>query len=123
MLGPLVIGGEAWGVAEVEPGDPRLVDRTGEARLAVTDPATRTVSVLRGLEPPLLDRVLLHEAAHAATVSHGLLGALRSFLPSSLWVPTEEWAAALVEAHGIEAAEAASKSLGRPVCVRGFCHD
>ena len=116
------MNGDVWRVVEVEPGDAALVDRTGVARLATTDPATRTVSVAKGLEPPLLDSVMVHEAAHAAMASYGLLGALRSHLPRRLWVPTEEWAAQLVEGYGIEAAQAASQALGRPVCTRGFCN-
>lgn len=74
-----------------------------------------------GIEPPLLDRVMVHEAAHAATVSHGLLGGIRSQVPQELWVPVEEWAAQLVENHGLEVLAAASSSLGRPVCMSGLC--
>lgn len=115
------MNGDVWSVVEVEPGDARLTDRTGTARLATTDPATRTVAVARGLEPPLLDSVMLHEAAHAASVSYGTLAELRAFLPRVYWVPTEEWAARLVERHGIEAARAASEALGRPICIKGDC--
>jgi hypothetical protein len=65
---------------------------------------------MRGLEPPLLDRVALHEAAHAVASARG------TGLSSEL-------AAMAVEAHGLEAAHVASKILGRPVCVWGFCGD
>ena len=114
--------GEAWRVAEVSPDDPRLVDRTGARRVATTDPTTRTVHVSRAVSPPLLDRVMVHEAAHAITISHGLLESIRAVVPEPYWVPVEEWAAQLVEEHGIEAAELASQALGRPVCVHGRCH-
>ena len=119
---PVVIGGDVWGVLEAEPGDPALTDRTGRERLATTDPATRTVHVVRGLRPPLLDRVVLHEMAHAVTVSHGLLGALRKMVPGGSRVAVEEWAAGLVEGYGLEAAAMASEALGRPVCVDGRCY-
>lgn len=119
---PFTVGGELWRVQRVPAGDPRLVDRTGAARLATTDPATRTVSIHEGVMPPLLDRVLLHEVAHAVTLSWGLLGGLRSNAPRQSWVPLEEWAARLVESHAIEAVDAASAALGRPVCVRGLCY-
>ena len=66
---------------------------------------------------------MLHEMAHAITVSYGLLGPLRDALPSRYWVDVEEWAAQLVESHAIEATRAASVALGRPVCIRGVCDD
>lgn len=118
---PFVVNGELWRVVRVPAGDPSLVDRTNTPRLATTDPSTRTISVLDTVTPPLLDRVMLHEAAHAITVSWGLLGRVRPLVPMESWVPVEEWAAQLVEGHAIEAVAAASRSLGRPVCVNGAC--
>lgn len=118
---PFVVGGEVWQVVTVPPSDPRLTDRTGRERLATTDPSTRTVHVNATLRPPRLDRVLLHEVAHAITVSHGLLTTLRSRLPTESWVHAEEWSAQLVENYALEAVRAASEALGRPVCVRGIC--
>lgn len=107
----------------VNPGDPRLVDRQGFKTLGTTDPATMTIHLSDEMEPPLLDRVMLHEAAHAVTISYGLLDALRDRLPPQYWVWAEEWACHLVEAYGMEASQLASEALGRPVCVRGFCDE
>lgn len=121
-MGPFVANGEAWRVIRVPAGDPRLIDRTDTPRLATTDPASRTVWVLDTLRPPLLDRVMVHEVSHALTVSYGLLDGLRASIPRHSWVDAEEWAARLVEGYGIEAAALASESLGRPVCVRGYCY-
>lgn len=105
----------------VEPGDARLIDRTGYEKLATTDPSTRTIHLSSALRPPLLDRVVLHEVAHAITITHSLLGRLRDSMPPYSWVPAEEWSASLVENHSIEALDAATSILGRPVCVRGLC--
>ena len=69
----------------------------------------------------VLIATVLHEVAHAVTVSHGMLGALRSQIPTGAWVPAEEWAAQLLEGHAIEAVDIASAALGRPVCVDGRC--
>ena len=118
---PFSVNGEVWRVVRVPAGDPRLVDRTGGSKLAVTDEETRTVSVLDTLRPPLLDRVVLHEVAHAVTVSHGLLPEVRRGTLSGDVIGVEEWAAQLVENHAIEALQAARTALGRPVCVRGEC--
>lgn len=71
----------------------------------------------------MLDRVLLHEVAHAVTMEHGLLATLRQSLPDRFWIPVEEWAAQLVENHSIEAVEAATMALGRRICIGGLCSD
>ncbi len=110
------IGGEVWHIMTVPAGDPRLIDRTGTATIATTDHATRTICIMDSVRPPLLDRVLLHEMAHAVAMSRGLLPA-----PVDR-VGVEEWAAGMVESHGIEMVGLASEVLGRPVCVEGWCH-
>lgn len=118
---PFVINGQTWRVIRVPAGDPRLVDRTGTGRLAVTDSTDRTVYVNERLVPPLLDRVMLHEVAHAITVSWGLLQQVRSDALRGDIIGVEEWAAQLVENHAMEAVQATSEALGRPICVRGLC--
>lgn len=120
---PFAINGDVWGVIRVPAGDPRLIDRTGTPRLAVTDASDRTVYVRDDLVPPLLDRVMLHEVTHAITVSWGLLPQVRNDALRGDVVGVEEWAAQLVENHAMEAVQAASRALGRPVCVRGLCSD
>lgn len=120
---PFVVNGRLWRVVRVPPDDPRLMDRTGVRRIATADPSTNTVCVSEEVSPPLLDRVMVHEVAHAVTMSYGLLDSLHDMVPPDRWVPVEEWAAELVEKYGMEAMALASESLGRPVCVRGLCYD
>ena len=105
----------------VDPGDPRLIDRTRTLRLATTDPVTNTIYLSNDLRAPLIDRVLLHEVAHAVTMSYGLLDDLHASLPIESWIPAEEWSARLLEVHGMEAIALASESLGRPLCIKGYC--
>jgi len=118
---PIVLNGEVWRVVTASPDDPLLVDRTNTLRLATTDPVSHTIRISSEVKPPLLDRVLLHEVAHAITVSYGLLGNLHNILPKSLWIPVEEIIAQIVENFSIEAAIISSESLARPLCVRGYC--
>lgn len=120
---PFVINGDVWRVARVPAGDPSLIDRTDTPRIAVTDARDRTVYVRNDLTPPLLDRVMLHEVAHAITVSWGLLPDVRSGVMRGNIIDVEEWAAQLVENHAMEAVQAARRALGRPICVRGLCSD
>ena len=102
-------------------GSPTLIDRTGKAKLATTDPKKREIHLLDTLRAPLLDKVMLHEVAHAIMVSHDMLKRMRQAVPEQFWFPVEEWAAQLIENHSIEAARVASDALGRPVCVFGHC--
>jgi hypothetical protein len=123
MPKPIVINGDVWRVVRVPAGDPSLIDRTGTRRLATTDPRTKTISVSQDVQPPLLDRVTLHEVAHAVTFSWGLLPRMRREVLRGDIIGAEEWAAQLVENHSVEALRLASEALGRPVCVRGECFD
>ena len=118
---PVTIGGDVWRVVRVPAGDPSLVDRTGNERLGTTDPSTMTVAVLDSLDPPLLDRVMLHEMAHAVTISHELLPRLRRDVMRGDIIGVEEWSAQMVEGYAFEAIRAASEALDRPICVKGLC--
>lgn len=117
----VLINGELWQINRVSPGSPLLFDRTGNLRVATTDASTRSIYLSNKLVPPMLDRVLLHEITHAITISYNLLPPLRTQIPETLWVMVEEWSAELVERHGIEAVILASETLGRPLCIMGYC--
>ena len=119
----VAINGDLWRVVRVPAGDPSLIDRTGTRRLATTDPRTKTISISRDVQPPLLDMVTLHEVAHAVTLSWELLPRMRREVMRGDIIGVEEWAAQLVENHALEAVRAASEALGRPICVRGLCGD
>lgn len=109
---PIVVNGDVWRVSLVDPDDPRLVDRTGSSCLATTDPSTMGVYVSRDLGGDMLARVVRHEAAHCAMVSHGLTYQLRKMLPESAWVPVEEWVCNFLADYGPEVLHAASVSIG-----------
>lgn len=119
----VAINGDVWRVVRVPAGDPSLIDRTGTRRLATTDPRTKTISISRDVQPPLLDKVTLHEVAHAVTLSWELLPRMRREVTRGDIIGVEEWAAQLVENHALEAVRAASEALGWPICVRGLCGD
>ena len=120
---PFTINGDVWRVVRVPAGDPRLIDRTDSLKLATTDEGSMTICVRDDIKPPLLDRVVLHEVAHAITISWGLLPQLRSDTLRGDIIGVEEWSAQLVENYALEAVEAARTALGRPVCIRGLCSD
>ena len=109
---PIVVNGDVWRVRLVDPGDPRLVDRTGSPCLATTDPLARTVCISREVEGDLLGRVVRHEAAHCAMISYDLTYQLRKMLPESAWIPAEEWVCNFLADYGPEVVHAASVAMG-----------
>lgn len=117
MIGPIVINGDVWRPQVVDPGDPRLRDRTGSARIATTDPSTRRVYLSRELRGAFLDRVLLHEAAHCAMISYGLLDELHRIVPEESWIDVEEWACNFLANYGREVVQAVNAALPRPVAL------
>ena len=114
-MNAFVSNGVVWGVIRVPAGDPRLVDHGGTPRIATTDPTTHVIAILDAVEPPLLDRVVLHEVTHAIVMSWGVP---RTLPPAGT---IDELFAQLMEGHALEAVQAATIVLGRPVCVNGLC--
>ena len=114
---PFVMNGDVWRPVMVDPDDPRLWDRTGSARIATTDPSARRVYLSRELRGPFLDRVLLHEAAHCAMVSYGLLEGLHRIVPEESWADVEEWACNFLANYGGEVLQAVSAAMPRPVAL------
>ena len=115
---PFVLNGDLWKPVMVDPDDPRLVDRTGSARIATTDPETRCVYLSHGLRGRYLETVLLHEISHCAMISYGLLDSLHAIVPEESWVPVEEWACNLLADYGAHVFHAASTAIGHPVGVK-----
>lgn len=94
------MNGDVWHVVRVGPGSPALVDRTGTAKLATTDPAHRIICVSSATPPRILPNVVAHEATHAVMVSYGMLPEVRAF--SRDRVAAEEWACSLMADHAAE---------------------
>lgn len=107
-----IMNGYFWRVLRVPPDSRLLVDRTGESRVATTDPKTQCVYLSDALEGDFLKKVLLHELGHCVMLSYGLVLAIRSRLPKSLWIEAEEWCCNLIADYGEEIFEKAHKILG-----------
>ena len=70
-----------WLVYFVDPYSPELVDRTGQLRVATTDPLTHTIYLSEDLSQDFLQRVLLHELGHVTMISYNLLDELHRMVP------------------------------------------
>ena len=121
IVRPLVIGSNVWRVIRVNPGDPFLIDRTGVPKLATTDPTTKTIRMSTDVPLAMYDKVFLHEAAHALMWEAGVTDLLSQVTAEREQVFLEELLAWFLESHSIQVIDAATRSLGRPLCVDGLC--
>lgn len=102
-------------MVKVPDGSPLLVDRTGEHRLATTDPATCLIYLTDSLEGKLLETVLIHEIGHALLVSYNLLYRIHQVVYPDKWIEAEEWLCNFIATYGKEVLDAASSVLGYEV--------
>ncbi len=116
---PLVIRGHVWRIARVLPGDPLLVDKTGTRRIATTDPLARVIRISTEVPLGMFDKVLIHEVSHAMMEEYGINELISDVLDDEILV--EELLAWFMETHGLEIIDAASRVVGRQVCVDMTC--
>lgn len=107
-----LMNGYLWRVKHVSPTSSTLIDRTGEKRLATTDPRTRCIYLSTELYGDFLNRVLLHELGHAIMFSYNLLGRLHSFVLPEYWIDAEEWVCNFIADYGYQIFQIASDILG-----------
>lgn len=97
-----VMNGYLWKVIFVRPTDERLIDRTGELRLATTDFLSCTISLNSELSGCFLRKVLTHELGHCVMFSYDILPALHAFVHPSRWIEAEEWVCNFIADYGDE---------------------
>lgn len=85
------LNGILWRIIFVEPDNPELVDRTGELRVATTNPIKHTIFLSQELHGSFLRTVLIHELGHVAMISYGMLPAIHSMTKPQYWIEMEEY--------------------------------
>ena len=85
------MNGDYWRVRFVSPKDNILIDRTGSRTLAVSDYATKTISIANTLYGELLNRVFIHELGHCVMFSYGLIPDLHRMVKREYWIEAEEF--------------------------------
>lgn len=84
----------------VDPTSPYLIDRTGRATVATTDPIGCTMYISRILDGDFLNHVVIHELGHCAMVSYGLLDEIHATVAPQYWIEAEEWICNFVADYG-----------------------
>lgn len=85
------INGRLWNAVFVDPNHPELVDRTGELRVATTNPIKQTIFLSQSLHGSFLRTVLIHELGHVAMISYGMLPEIHSMTKPQYWIEMEEY--------------------------------
>lgn len=107
------INGYPWQLKFVTSSSPMLVDRTGKATLATTDPRTNTVYICSDIPPNILSTVLVHELGHCIMVSYGLFDDIDKFVKPEYQEYAEEWICNFIADYGYEAF-----TVARPIIFR-----
>lgn len=107
-----MMNGYFWNIKRVDPSSPFLVDRTGNQRVATTDPRTRCVYLSDELEGDFLDTVLLHELGHCVMFSYNLISEIHSFVDEENWIEAEEWICNFIADYGRKIFATAKDVLG-----------
>lgn len=112
MMRTFRMNGQLWYAVRVEPSSSALVDRRGVRTVATTDPQSRLVCLSSALGGDELARVAVHEAAHAAMVSFGLVDEVRRWARPEAQVDAEEWCCNFLADYGAAVFGAASEIAG-----------
>ena len=106
------MNGRLWRVQYVDPYDPMLIDRTGEQRVATTDPHAQMIYILKSLQGDFLQRVLCHELGHAAMISYNMLDEIHRMVKPRYWIEMEEWICNFLADYGLSIFKVAYSLLG-----------
>lgn len=96
------MNGDLWHVKIVNPYSPKLVDRTGELKVATTDPISMTVYLSNRLEGDFFNTVLVHELGHCAMISFNLIDYIRSRVQPEYWIEVEEFMCNFIADYGLK---------------------
>lgn len=112
MLDRFVMNGYLWTVQFVQNNDQRLMDRTGKMTVATTDPESLSVYLSEELTGDFLMTVFIHELAHCALWSFGLLSTIHQMTKSEYWIDIEEFICNFLADYGLKIFKIGYKTMG-----------
>lgn len=105
------MNGFIWRLIFVDPFDPELIDRTGEMRVATTNPIRQIISISSSLNGSFLRTVLIHELCHAAMISYGMLVDIHQMTKPKYWIEMEEFICNVIADRGTNIIQIADQLL------------
>lgn len=89
-----------WSIEVVPHNSPMLVDRTGNERLATTDPDLRKIFLSDQLTGRMKSHVLIHELGHCVIFSYNLQYDIHKAVKQENWLEAEEWICNFIAGYG-----------------------
>lgn len=102
-----LVNGYIWSVVPVKPHSSKLIDQTGEFRVATTDPKTLCIYLNEDLGGDFLDKVIKHELCHCIIFSYDLARYIHKVVPKKYWIESEEWMCNFISKYNDEIAHLA----------------
>lgn len=96
------MNGYLWNVKIINEYSPKLVDRTGELKVATTDPNDLCVYLSDRLEGDLFNTVLIHELGHCAMISFNLIDYIHAHVAQEHWIDVEEFMCNFIADYGLK---------------------
>lgn len=112
MMDYFYMNGYLWHIKIVDPYSKELVDRTGEKRVATTDPNRLCVYLSSELSGDFLITVLIHELGHCTMISYDLIDYIHEMVKQEYWIEAEEFMCNFIADYGIQMYKIAYKVLG-----------
>lgn len=106
------MNGDLWHVKKVNPYSPELVDRTGELRVATTDPNRMMVYLSNQLRGDFFTTVLIHELGHCAMISFDLIDYIHNHVEPENWIDVEEFMCNFIADYGLKIFRTAYELFG-----------
>lgn len=106
------MNGYLWHVKIVNPYSPKLVDRTGELRVATTDPIDFCVYLSSQLKGDFFTTVLIHELGHCTMISFDLIDYIHKHVSPEYWIDVEEFMCNFIADYGLKIFRTAYKLFG-----------
>lgn len=94
------MNGYVWRICFVDHKSHYLMDRTGNLRVATTDPETRIIFLSNDLSGSFLEKVLIHEIGHCALFSFHLVDDIHRMVRPEYWIEAEEWICNFIADYG-----------------------
>lgn len=95
------MNGYLWHIVFVNSFDQKLIDRTGELKVATTDPYNLCIYLSIDLRGDFLIRVLIHELAHCTMFSFDLINDIHRMVYPKYWTIIEEWICNFIADYGM----------------------
>lgn len=112
MMKRFFVNGNQWKIQFIDSKSKYLVDRTGEMRVATTDPQLNTIFLSKRLYGDFLKTVLIHEMTHVILWEYDIISRIHKYCYPEYRIDMEEEICNILADYGELIYETAYTALG-----------